>query len=77
LTEWVPSEALSEQEKAEHPSHLATGGVLKYYKYKEAFKRSWESADPVDRMKVLDLPNFDAEIFFQISGIDLRDEVKK
>ncbi len=40
--------------------------------YKEAFKRSWDEADPLDRVKVMLLPNFDTEIFYKISGIDLR-----
>jgi hypothetical protein len=77
LTEWLPSDELSNQEKANNPLHVVTGGILKTYEYKEAFQRSWERADPADRIKVMDLPNFDAEIFFQISGIDLRNEVKK
>ena len=40
--------------------------------YKAAFMKSWEEADPVDRERVRELPNFDADIFFEISGIDLR-----
>lgn len=71
--EWVPSGSLSEQEKTEHPLYEVTGGILRRYEYKEAFQRSWEKADHGDRMRIKDLPNFDAEIFFQISGIDLRE----
>lgn len=40
--------------------------------YKECFKKSWDHADEQDRIRVKDLPNFDADIFFEISGIDLR-----
>ena len=39
--------------------------------YKEAFIASWEAADPDDRVKVKDLPNFDADVFYEISGIRL------
>ena len=42
--------------------------------YEEAFKKSWDEADKEDRIKVKDLPNFDADIFFEISGIDLRED---
>jgi len=42
--------------------------------YKEAFKRSWTNSTDKDRQKVRDLPNFDAEIFFEISGISVSGE---
>ena len=37
--------------------------------YKESFKRSWNNADPKDRIKIKDLPNFDADVFYELSGI--------
>ena len=40
--------------------------------YKESFKKSWSESDEGEREKVRDLPNFDAEVFYDISGIDLR-----
>ena len=40
--------------------------------YKESFKKSWDEADKEDRERVKDLPNFNARVFFEISGIDLR-----
>lgn len=41
--------------------------------YKEAFLKSWEKADRVDRMRIKDCPNFDEELFFEISGIRVSD----
>ena len=41
--------------------------------YKDSFIKSWKDADKTDRERVKDLPNFDASVFFKISGIDLRD----
>lgn len=73
VTEWADSSEMTEREKAENPFHAITGGILRTYTYKEAFQRSWDKACPVDRMKVKELPNFDAEIFYQISWIDLRE----
>ena len=70
---WVGSDEMTDEEKLDNPLHTITGGILRVYGYKEAFQRSWEKADHVDRIRVKDLPNFDAEIFYQISGIDLRE----
>ncbi|MEO1631484.1 MAG: hypothetical protein AAFU38_11955 [Bacteroidota bacterium] len=72
LNQWVESGAMTDDEKDAHPNHVATGGFLRRMNYKEAFRASWDSADPDDRERVRDLPGFDADIFYQISGIDLR-----
>jgi hypothetical protein len=64
---------MTEEEKASNPNIHITGGQLRKCDYKEAFKLSWDYADPEDRIKVKELPNFDAEIFYEISGIDLRE----
>ena len=74
LTEWITSESMTDDEKTRYPWHAVTGGYLRRYAYKEAFRRSWDRADTTDRMKIKDLPNFDAEIFYEISGIDLREK---
>ena len=71
LTEWVTSDQMTDKEKKDHPKYETVGGYLKILEYKEAFKKSWDKADPKDRIKIKDLPGFDAEIFFQISGINL------
>ena len=63
---------MTEQEKIDHPNFFAAGGYLKTLDYKEAFKASWDKADPEDRIKIKELPNFDAQVFYDISGIDLR-----
>ena len=48
-------------------------GKQKEYEYKEAFMKSWLQADKINRMKVKDLPNFDSDVFFEISGIRMED----
>ena len=48
------------------------GIIVKTLKYKEAFIKSWESADNVNRMRIKECPNFDYDVFFEISGIDVR-----
>ena len=74
LTEWIPDSKMSQQEKNQHPEYATTGGYLKKYTYKEAFRISFVDARrkpdwPKQRQMLLDLPNFDAEVFEEISGI--------
>lgn len=40
--------------------------------YKEAFLVAWNNASADDRMKVSKLPNFDNDVFLEISGIDFK-----
>jgi hypothetical protein len=74
LTEWVPESDMTDKEKEEHPEYKTTEGYLKKYDYKEAFQKSYNSASRKNQLKVKDLPNFDADVFFEISGIRVDDE---
>ena len=74
LTEWIPASEMTLDEKRIHPEHNVTGGYLKTYEYKEAFRKSFEKAkkckdwqNQLANLKAL--PNFDAKIFEEISGI--------
>ena len=74
LTEWIPDSKMSQQEKNQHPEYATTGGYLKKYTYKEAFRKSFEEAKqlpdwPEQLENLKSLPNFDAKIFEEISGI--------
>lgn len=78
LVEWVYEEDMTDAEKEEHKAeYKTTGGYLKVHDYKEAFKKSWDKATPEDRAKTKLLPNFDAEIFYEISGIRIDEEPKE
>ena len=72
LTEWVNQENMSDQEKAGNESYMTTGGYLKVYSYKEAWANAYKNATEEDIQKTINLPNFDYDIFEEISGIDLR-----
>ena len=74
LTEWVPARNMLQVEKEKHPEYAITGGYLKRYDYKEAFRKSFEKAKrlpdwPEQLKRLKALPNFDAKIFEEISGI--------
>jgi len=73
LTEWVGESNMTYKEKLENKSFKTTGGYLKKYDYKEAFKNSWDEATQEDRDLLFKLPNFDAEVFFEISGINVNE----
>ena len=74
LSEWIPDSKMSQQEKKQHPEYVTTGGYLKEYTYKEAFRISFADArrkpdwpEQLKRLKAL--PNFNFKIFEEISGI--------
>lgn len=74
LTEWVSQSDMTKAEKEENPSCKEAGGYLRKYEYKEAFKKSWDESNKEDRAKVFNLPNFDADVFKEISGIDVNEK---
>ena len=75
LTVWVSHDTATEKEKKEHKQEIETcGGFLKVLDYKEAFKLAWDNASEKEHEQVKQLPNFDADIFYEISGIDLKDK---
>ena len=71
-TYWVDSSEMTDQQKADHPSHGTTGGVLLTYDhtYQEAWAIAWAEMDQETKDRFLNLPNFDAEKFKLITGID-------
>jgi len=71
LTEWVDEENMSDQEKIDNTKFHITGGYLKTHDYKDAFKKAFAAATEDDKKLLFALPNFDAEIFKEISGIDV------
>ena len=72
LTEWIDEDEMSDAEKQENPNYSCTGGYLKKFDYKEAFTKSVTKASKEERDMIRALPNFDADIFLEISGVDLR-----
>jgi hypothetical protein len=77
LIEWVDESRMSDQDKINNPTFHTTGGYLREKDYKKAFQESWRNASKEDKSRVFNIPNFDADIFLKISGIDVRKEIKK
>ena len=69
LNKWIVLSDMTDQEKADHPECETFGGYLKTYGYKEAWKNTWDEMTESDRESVKALPNFDPDIFYDITGI--------
>jgi hypothetical protein len=67
LTEWIYHEDLSEEEKSEKTK--TCGGKLITKSYKQAWMDKWEATSDEDRQIIMSMPNFDAEVFCEITGI--------
>ena len=69
VVEWIPSERMTDEEKAGYPTYETTGGYLKVLDESECGQLWWDGL--VDRQKdiIKMLPNFDAGIFRQCAGI--------
>ena len=75
LNVWVDGENMTEEEKQKHSEYKITGGYLKKYEYKEAFQKSFNELNAKEKKRQVELlkalPNFDKDVFFEISGIDI------
>ena len=68
---WIYSEDMSDEEKSIHPEHEATGGYLKTVDFKTACKIMWNKLSDENKQSVKEIPNFNAEVFKEITGIQI------
>lgn len=69
VVEWVYEENMTDTEKAAHPTYKTTGGYLKVLDESECGQLWWDSLSNHQKNIIKAIPNFDAEIFFQCTGI--------
>jgi hypothetical protein len=78
LTIWVSYDTATEEEKEEHKKEIEIcGGFFKNLEYKEAFRLAWDKASKEEHKQLLKLPNWNNEIFKEISGIDAETEIER
>ena len=77
LTKWIDESEMTDEEKKNDPEFYIRGGYLKEYSYKEAWANYWRDTNEKDRQRVLNLPNFDAKVFKEITGIDVEESGTK
>ena len=75
LNQWIIWSDMSGDEKKENKDAFVTDGYLKTISYKEAWKIAFDSASKEDIKLLKTLPNFDADIFEEITGIKLIDSI--
>ena len=76
LTVWVSHDTATEEEKTLHKAEIEIyGGFLKSINYKDAWRLAWNKASIEERKKLFDLPNWDNQVFKEITGIDAENEI--
>lgn len=68
LTKWIE---YTQAEKAADPKKELIGGYLKTYTMEEAWANWWAELNDENREIIKSIPNFDAEIFKDITGIEI------
>ena len=71
VLEWVWSDRMTDEEKAEHPEHETTGGYLKVLDESECGQIWWDDLTEHQKDIIRAIPNFDKEIFEEIMGIKI------
>lgn len=69
--QWVYSDKMTEEEKEQHPKYKTTGGYLKKRNKSECNQLWWDNLSDCNKNVIKSLPNFDAKIFKEITGIDI------
>ena len=69
LTEWIDWDSMTDDEKKADEHAFIRGGYLKKFGYKEAWKIAFDNKSDADLELLKALPNFDAVVFEEITGI--------
>jgi hypothetical protein len=62
---------MSDKDKIDYPKAYVCDGYLKTYTYKEAWQKAFKSASKEDIELLKALPNFNAKVFEEITGIKI------
>lgn len=71
VLEWIWSDDMTDQEKEDHPEYKTTGGYMKELDESECGQIWWNSLTDREKNIIKSLPNFDAKIFEEITGIHI------
>ncbi len=69
VVEWVYEDDMTDEEKETYPTYKTTGGYLKVLDESECGQIWWDSLTDDKKKIIKSIPNFDAEIFEQCTGI--------
>jgi hypothetical protein len=68
-TEWIYEEDMTDEEKEQYPDYETTGGYLKERDNSNAAIEWWNDLSEIRRNIIKNIPNFDADKFYEITGI--------
>ena len=68
---WVWNYDMTDEEKEQHTEYSVTGGFLKNIERERERQEWWDSLTKEGKYIVMNLPNFDKNIFKEITGIDV------
>ena len=66
---WVWDDDMTDEEKEQHPEYSVTGGFLKHIEKETGRQMWWDGLSDRKKDIVMQLPNFDKDIFKEITGI--------
>lgn len=69
VVEWVDQSDMTNDEKNAHPTYETTHGYLKVLDRSDCAQIWWDSLDEDDCNIIKEIPNFDADIFYECTGI--------
>jgi hypothetical protein len=68
---WIWEDDMTDEEKTEHPEYQITGGFLKHIEKETGRQMWWDGLSDRQKDIIKKLPNFDKDIFKEITGIDV------
>ena len=72
MLEYVWYKYMTDEEKAAHPEAETTGGYLKEVRMTAEIRQAWwNKLSDYNKSEIFAIPNFDAVIFKEITGIDV------
>lgn len=69
VLDFIPNDDMTDEEKELHPEYLITGGFLKHIEKETKRQIWWNGLSDREKDIVMQLPNFDKDIFKEITGI--------
>ena len=73
ILQWRTLDNMTDKEKKNHPECSVTGGFLEYIENETKRQMWWNQLSDIDKDAVMSLPNFDKDIFKEITGISVEE----
>ena len=67
----ISASNMTDEQKAKHPEYKFTYSYLENKYQSKKIQKNWDELSWSDKKRVMELPNFDPDIFYQCTGIDV------